>query len=952
MVIYLLSNNMIDTDEDPDEVGMSKILEMTFTFVSRRLLLALLRSHLPSIKAAWEKLLLGAEQLINTEAFRFLISVGIDNDWLDEYHQGHEYLFSAARMNCSDILCTLIARGCRADSYPKWYYKSAIVEILQNGNLDCARLLIQNLDSNHEFDLRIPYKSTHFAMFMVAFDDTRPDHLDCLELLVKQGADVDSEINKYHPAPRNGWLWRKIRRGKLMEYWPVLILDYIYYFHRPLFPRLVSYSETPLRFSRARALWHLDQGVNVLRGYLTSNLDFTKPWEGVAGNHTSTATSGERKNRCLGILLAEQFLLSISYPKEKVWWSRVKGLSELEFDLTWLLKSKELSAYMLYATARLITSDEGHDKEEGLHFMQWLLGQGFKVEADALMAAIDDSQGAILECLASFCADFEKEGGEALVRAVLRDKFDAAKRLLDKGVDPNSTVYHGTNAFEAAACESSLAMMKYLVERGATLRTSEQGDHPCRVLEGMFRSSRSTHTHEMFDKFQYIIEKHIMIDGPSYPSSYILEICLEGNYHQIGQGRKVFEFMFKNGARLQPGSPLAMWIATGGRHQLVQDMLDAGADPNAYSFDRSSVPDGSIHLNRSPLQAAAGIGDYKLVFMLIERGADVNRPALGDSGKTALQAVCAWDPVRREERLRKDKIIKLLLGKGADVNATNSEGCTALLHAAQLGDLSSAFRLLKHGAKVNVTASLNYFPWATTALDTAAIHGRLDMVQFLLNAGALSSSAGGEGKDYDGAIQMAREEGHFVVSELICKHCADREREWAAPHERAVETRTPGEHTPSLSLRAKSGTASCPQPERLTPSEDLQSVAVLDEFVRLSYAPDENMAENSITAPTAEVEGMGGAEVTDMSRTRVIEELEDEAPPTDTRCERTNGGQGDWTPKQAFNNTGKASSGLGGWLYQPREQNWVDDEQQSADLLVSSSMAVDIFMGSSEFLSP
>lgn len=261
-------------------------------------------------------------------------------------------------------------------------------------------------------------------MFIAAFDGTRPDHLNCLKLFLKQGADVDSEIPEYLLTnPDNVCFWRNMADGGLMEYWPISILDYIYYFHHPLFLRLVWYSETPSRFTRARALWHLDQGVNVLRGYLASDLDFTKPW--MFGNNTNTASSGQHKDRCLGILLAEQFLLSIQYPEEKVWWSRVKGLSELEFDLTWLTKSKQLSADILYATARLMTSDEGHDKEKGLHLMQWLLDQGFEVKADALVAAINDNQCAIMECLASFCVNFGKEGGEALVRAVFRCWYQA-----------------------------------------------------------------------------------------------------------------------------------------------------------------------------------------------------------------------------------------------------------------------------------------------------------------------------------------------------------------------------------------------------------------------------------------------------------------------------------------------------------------------------------------------
>lgn len=948
MVIYLLSNDLIRHKYHPySQDTMSGILEIAFTFVSRRLLSALLHSRLPSIKATWEQLLFGAQRFKNEEAFRFLITIGMENDWLDEYHQGYEYLVSAARMGCSDIFSTLTDRGCRIDKCSHWCYnESIILEALENGNLDLVQLLIQTNDVNTEFQAGL-YTSTHFVTLIMNLDDTRPDHIHCLDLCLQHNADVNYEIDPSHPMARHREFWYEIWQYKLNEDWPLTILDYIYYWHRQLFPKLAKYGGVPLKFSRSKALWSLDQGVGVLQEYLTWDSDFAKHQGQATANDPNDADIRQRQNHCLEVLFAEQFLLSIRVPEETVWWSRVKGLSELEIDLTWLSKTDGLSANMLYTTARLITSDKESDKDSGLHLMRWLLGRGFKVKADALGAAINDNQLAILECLASFCVDLGKEGGEALVWAVYDDKFDAAKWLLDKGVDPNSTTCQGPNVFEAAACGSSLAMMKYLVQRGAKMR-----DWKADVLELMIGELTLEHCHEMFDKFQYIIENHMPIDELSYPSSRLLEICLAENVLHLEQGRTLFEFLFKKGARLQPGSPLAVWIATGGGHQLVQDMLNAGADPNAHSFDTSSTPDGFINTSRTPLQAAAGMGDYALVCTLMERGADVNRPALGHRGMTALQAICAWDPVRREETLRKDKIITLLLDRGADVNATNSNRCTALIYAAQLGDMLSAFRLLKHGAKVNLATSSYGYPWAGTALDTAAMNGRLDMVNFLLNAGALSSSACSEGKEYDRAIQLAMGAGRFVVSDLICKHLADGEREWAAPPERAVETRTPHEHTLSLSLRAQSGTASYPQPETPTPSEHLQRVAVLDECVGLSYALDENMAESSIFASTAETEGVGGAEVTDMSWTRVIEEVEDEAPPADTGCERTIGGQGDWSPNQALDSTGKASSGLGGWLYQPREQNWVDDEQQNADLLVSSSMAVDVFMGSSEFPSP
>jgi ankyrin repeat protein len=51
------------------------------------------------------------------------------------------------------------------------------------------------------------------------------------------------------------------------------------------------------------------------------------------------------------------------------------------------------------------------------------------------------------------------------------------------------------------------------------------------------------------------------------------------------------------------------------------------------------------------------------------------------------------------------------------------------------------------------------------ALDGAAEHGRLDMVQLLLNFGAKSEVSGDTG--FDNAIKLARKNGHFAVGKLL-----------------------------------------------------------------------------------------------------------------------------------------------------------------------------------------
>lgn len=972
MIIYLLSNNHIDCYiwyEGPT-VGriaeqreeFAEILEAIFGLVSREILLALLHTRLPSIKAAWQKLLCGAGVLKNKEAFRILISVGMDNDWLEESYRGHGYLYHAVQNDCADIMDALLKRGCRPYSSGEEYcslfphhHRSAIRAALDIGNLDHTRLLIQHceFDPLRSIDLGSPSMAANFIEFIAHFDETSLDHHCCLNVFLEQGADVDYEIVNHRFLLKQG-----LSAERFLEYWPMSILDFVFYFHRQLFPKLVVFSKVSPRFSRAKALLCFEEGVHAIREYLKFDQSDARPCEEGTDFAMDSSKLSYQKNHCLEILLAEQLLLRPHVKPRKFCWKIMQGFLELGIDLTWLSQDEHLAPNILHATACLITSEDGPNKELGLQILQWLLNQGFQVQDLALEHAVEDHGVVILECLARYCSDLKQHGGRALSQAVYKENLEAMKLLLDGGVDADSTAYflgRQESMVAIAAMSSSFVIMQYLIQRGAQPRSWRQHGHPSDFLVDMLRFSRRDGV-DLLKKVKYIVEEYIPITEPSCPSSYLLEACLSGNGGYDPHERwPIFEYLLKKGAKLRPGSPLAQWIGSGGRHQLVREMLDSGADPNSYSFETAGASGLEEFQSQTPLQAAAAIGDYTLVCLLLERGADVNQPALGRRGRTALQAICIWDPIRSEERIRKDKIVKLFLENGADVNAANFTGNTALISAARLGDLSTTFALLKHGSKLDAISTHIYGSdneVRQTALDAAASHGRLDMVEFLLNANALSWTAYSDGRDYYGAIESAREMGHFVISELICKHSVDRKR-WNVPHEQAVVTETPPERTPqSLSVRTKSGTASWPQAERRAmPHENLQDVTVLDQTNCLSHAFDEGMVESSTTSSKAKGGGVSGAKLTDVSWTRVVEEIEDVPLLADAGREKASGEKSDETATQEFGSC-NASSEPGGWLYQPGEQNWVEDEQQNVDpLQVSSSLGTDVFMGFSEYSS-
>jgi hypothetical protein len=98
--------------------------------------------------------------------------------------------------------------------------------------------------------------------------------------------------------------------------------------------------------------------------------------------------------------------------------------------------------------------------------------------------------------------------------------------------------------------------------------------------------------------------------------------------------------------------------------------------------------------------------------------------------------------------------VKMLLEKGADVNAKTSYGVTALSFAADRGSLEVVKILLEHGADVNATDTFYH----ETILARAASQGHAEIVKLLLEKGATPA---------DSALDWAVEKGYVEVVKAI-----------------------------------------------------------------------------------------------------------------------------------------------------------------------------------------
>ena len=155
------------------------------------------------------------------------------------------------------------------------------------------------------------------------------------------------------------------------------------------------------------------------------------------------------------------------------------------------------------------------------------------------------------------------------------------------------------------------------------------------------------------------------------------------------------------------------------------------------------------------LVQAAKDQDHSAVRALLEDGADVN--ATQPDGTTALHWAAYWDD---------SDTANLLIRLDARVNAENELGATPLWVSCIHGSAAMIDRLLKAGANVNAA-----LPGGETPLMTAARTGIVDAVKLLLAHGAEVNAA--EHSRGQTALMWAVAQQHPDVVRVLIQHDAD-----------------------------------------------------------------------------------------------------------------------------------------------------------------------------------
>ncbi|KAL6268769.1 hypothetical protein P5V15_001894 [Pogonomyrmex californicus] len=227
-------------------------------------------------------------------------------------------------------------------------------------------------------------------------------------------------------------------------------------------------------------------------------------------------------------------------------------------------------------------------------------------------------------------------------------------------------------------------------------------------------------------------------DNPRAPNEKrsLVEACTDGDVGTVRklltEGRSVHE-------TTEEGESLLSLACSAGYYELAQVLLAMNAN----------VEDRGIKGDCTPLMEAASAGHVDIVTLLIAHGADVN--AQSTSGNTPLMYGCAGGH---------EEVVRVLLEAGANVEDHNENGHTPLMEAASAGHVQVAKILLDHGAGINTHSN----EFKESALTLACYKGHLEMVRFLLEAGADQEHKTDE---MHTALMEASMDGHVEVARLL-----------------------------------------------------------------------------------------------------------------------------------------------------------------------------------------
>lgn len=341
-----------------------------------------------------------------------------------------------------------------------------------------------------------------------------------------------------------------------------------------------------------------------------------------------------------------------------------------------------------------------------------------------LSLACQNGSAAIVELLLANGADPNTtlRGGEtALMTAARTGKPGPVAALLKRKADVNAKERRGQTALMWAAAEGNTEVVEMLIRAGADVRATL----PDSGFNAFFFAVRDGRA----DTVQALLRAGVDVNSTMEPRRTTLK-----------------------GPR--KGTAALLLAVENGHFELALRLVEAGADPNDQRSGFTPLhvmtwvrkpPRGEDHGDPSPL-GSGNLNSLQFVRKLVERGADVNARLKNGKGGLGLFNTTGVTPFFMAAATADVPYLKLLVELGANPAMTNIDGCTPLMAACGIGVgsaqatevageepevLEAAQYLLKLGADVNAVDANG-----ETAMHGAALKNLPKVVRFLANHGA------------------------------------------------------------------------------------------------------------------------------------------------------------------------------------------------------------------------
>ncbi|KAF3931705.1 Ankyrin-1 [Dactylella cylindrospora] len=410
----------------------------------------------------------------------------------------------------------------------------------------------------------------------------------------------------------------------------------------------------------------------------------------------------------------------------------------------------------------------------------------------ALMAATSHGHNAIVSFLLKSDADLKVSSashGTTLYQAALAGDPKIVSSLLLAGADINEVGPEGT-ALYAAALSGSLPLVQTLIRRGADVNRGGRGEwgYP------LTAAAQEGHVNIVRALLRAGANVNAQTDGSGGRGVSPLEAAIEsrdlttfqaifeagGNPNARGHlypnplfaalwtgETEMAKILLENNAEIVDGTFLEAISRWKQDPWFLRTILDREPNIDAHLGDKGSalhiaIKDageevvelllskdpyvGAVSENGTVLSFAIDKGMTKIAKELIQRGADVHREGPNDSCPLTESILFeSWEQTGSFE------MTDILLQLGVDINCA---GGRAISHAVNAGNTSVLQYLAKHGADLNTVIRFD----ECTPLQLAAMKGKLDIIETLLESGAnLNGAAGRFGTTLHYALMSRKE---------------------------------------------------------------------------------------------------------------------------------------------------------------------------------------------------